>query len=130
MNKFTAAESGFDRNNKKFIRCTVLTTKQIKASLKAVANWSQREQTICRTFKFEGFLNSIAFVNRITPVAQNLNHYPDIDIRFDQVTLTLTTHDAGGITEKDFSVARQCDEVFLSFFAFRSMQIISQTTKV
>jgi hypothetical protein len=57
-------------------------------------------------------------VNRITRIAQNLNHYPDIDIRFDQVTLTLTTHDAGGITEKDFSVARQCDEVFLSFFAF------------
>jgi 4a-hydroxytetrahydrobiopterin dehydratase len=108
----------------------VLTTKQIKASLKAVANWSQREQTICRMFKFEGFLNSIAFVNRITPVAQNLNHYPDIDIRFDQVTLTITTHDAGGITEKDFSVARQCDEVFLSIFAFQPKQIISQTTKV
>ena len=61
---------------------------------------------------------------------QNLNHYPDIDIRFDPVTLTLTTHDAGGITEKDFSVARQCDEVFLSIFAFRPRQIISQTTKV
>jgi 4a-hydroxytetrahydrobiopterin dehydratase len=109
---------------------TVLTTKQIKANLKAVANWSQCEQSICRMFKFEGFLNSIAFVYRITPVAQSLNHYPDIDIRFDQVTLTLTTHDAGGITEKDFSVARQCDEVCLSFFAFRSMQIIGQITKV
>jgi 4a-hydroxytetrahydrobiopterin dehydratase len=109
---------------------TVLTTKQIKASLKTVANWSQSAQTICRTFKFEGFLNSIAFVNRITPLAQNLNHYPNIDIRFDQVTLTLTTHDDGGITEKDFSVARQCDEVFLSFFAFRSMQNIGQITKV
>ena len=71
----------------------VLTTKQIKASLKAVANWSQRAQTICRTFKFEGFLNSIAFGNHITRVVQNLNHYPDIDIRFDQVTLTFTMHD-------------------------------------
>jgi len=170
---------------------TVLTAKQIKASLKAVANWSQRAQTICRTFKFEGFLNrifefnfvvrqnmhliinslheirhfcfdanpctigrrglrrnrnvwraatsdlshyklefTIAFVNRITRLAQNLNHYPDIDIRLDQVTLTFTTHDAGGIAEKDFSVARQCDEVFLRFFAFRSIQITSQTTKV
>ena len=108
----------------------VLTTKQLKASLKTVANWSQRAQTICRTFKFEGFSNSIAFVNRITRLAQNLNHYPDIDIRFDQVTLALTTHEAGGITEKDFSIARQCDEVFLSFFAFRSIQITSQTTKV
>jgi 4a-hydroxytetrahydrobiopterin dehydratase len=75
-------------------------------------------------------LNSIAFVNGIPRVAQNLNHYPDIDIRFYQVTLTFTMHDAGGITEKDFSVARQCDEVFLRFFMFRSIQITSQTTKV
>jgi 4a-hydroxytetrahydrobiopterin dehydratase len=97
---------------------TVLTAKQIKASLKAVADWSQSAHTIYRTFKFEGFLNRIASANRITRMPQNLNHYPDIDIRFDPVTLTLTTHDAGGITEKDFSVARQCDEVFLSFLNF------------
>jgi len=105
---------------------TVLTTKEIKAGLKAVANWSQREQTICRTYKFEGFLNSIAFVNRITSVAQNFNHYPDIDIHFDQVTLTLTTHDEGGITEKDFTVARQCDEVFLSFLHFDRFRLLAK----
>jgi 4a-hydroxytetrahydrobiopterin dehydratase len=102
---------------------TVLTTKQTRASLKAVADWSQRAQTVCCTFNFEGFLNSIAFVNRITRVAQNLNHYPDIDIRFEQVTLTFTTHDAGGITEKDFSAARQCDEVFLKFLYFDQCRI-------
>jgi 4a-hydroxytetrahydrobiopterin dehydratase len=44
-----------------------------------------------------------------------MNHHPDIDIRFDKVTLTLTTHDVGGITEKDFSLAKQCDEVFFKF---------------
>jgi len=81
-----------------------LTTKQIKASLNAVSNWFQRAQTICSTFRFEGFLNSITFVNRIARKAQKINHHPDIDIRFDQVTLTLTTHDEGGITEKDFCV--------------------------
>ena len=68
-----------------------------------------------RTFKFDGFLNSITFVNRIAMNANKMNHHPDIDIRFDQVTLTLTTHDEGGITEKDFSLARQCDEVFFKF---------------
>ena len=62
-----------------------------------------------------GFLNSITFVNRIVRNAQKMNHYPDIDIRFDKVMLTLTTHDEGGITEKDFSLAKQCDEVFLKF---------------
>jgi len=59
-----------------------------------------------------GFLKGIDFVNQVAKKAQKMNHHPDIDIRFDQVTLTLTTHDEGGITEKDFSLARQCDEVF------------------
>jgi 4a-hydroxytetrahydrobiopterin dehydratase len=93
-----------------------LTTKQIGLHLKAVPNWSKRAQTIFRTFKFQGFLNSIDFVNRIARRAQKINHHPDIDIRFDKVTLTLTTHDEGGITEKDFCLARQCDEVLSKFF--------------
>jgi 4a-hydroxytetrahydrobiopterin dehydratase len=94
-----------------------LTTKQIRLHLKAVPNWSKRAQTILRTFKFEGFLKSMDFVNRIARKAQKANHHPDIDIRFDKVTLKLTTHDEGGITAKDFSLARQCDEVFSKLFA-------------
>jgi 4a-hydroxytetrahydrobiopterin dehydratase len=92
-----------------------LTAKQISLHLKAVPNWSKRAQTILRTFKFEGFLKSIAFVNRIARKAQRVNHHPDIDIRFNKVTLKLTTHDKGGITKKDFSLAEQCDEVFSRF---------------
>jgi 4a-hydroxytetrahydrobiopterin dehydratase len=68
-----------------------------------------------RTCKFETFLMSIAFVRRIAKRAEKLQHHPDIDIRYDKVTLTLTTHDAGGITEKDFALAEQCDEVFAKF---------------
>ena len=94
-----------------------LHTKQIKLNLHAVPNWSKRAQTILRTYKFEGFLKGIDFVNRIAAKAQKMNHHPDIDIRFDRVTLTLTTHDEGGITEKDFPLARQCDEVFSKFSA-------------
>ena len=93
-----------------------LTTKEISRHLKAVPDWSKRAQTIRRTFKFEGFLSSVAFVNRIAKKAQNLNHHPDIDIRFNRVTLKLTTHDEGGLTGKDFSLAGQCDEVFSKFF--------------
>ena len=51
---------------------------------------------------------------------QKLNHHPDIDIRYDKVTLTLTTHDEGGLTEKDFSIAQQCDEVFAKFVEART----------
>jgi len=85
--------------------------------LKTVPDWSKRAQTILRTFKFEGFLKSMDFVNRIARKAQKINHHPDIDIRFNKVTLTLSTHDEGGITEKDFSLAGQCDEIFSRFFA-------------
>jgi 4a-hydroxytetrahydrobiopterin dehydratase len=92
-----------------------LTSEQINLHLKTIPDWSKRAQTICRTFKFEGFLMSIAFVRRIAKRAQKINHHPDIDIRFDKVKLTLTTHDEGGITEKDFSLARQCDVVFSKF---------------
>src|ERR1017187_524104 len=89
-----------------------LTTKEINLYLKAIPDWSRRAKTICRTFQFEGFMLSIAFVRRIAKQAQKNNHHPDIDIRFDKVTLKLTTHDEGGITEKDFSLAGQCDEAF------------------
>ena len=92
-----------------------LTAKEISLQLKAVPNWSRRAKTILRTFKFAGFLNSIAFVNRLARKAQKLNHHPAIDIRFDKVTLTLTTHDQGGITEKDFCLARQSDAIFSKF---------------
>ena len=92
-----------------------LTTKQINLNLKAVPHWSERAQTIFRTFKFEGFLEGIDFINQVAKKAQKMNHHPDIDIRFNEVTLTLTTHDEGGITEKDFSLARQCDVVFSKF---------------
>jgi 4a-hydroxytetrahydrobiopterin dehydratase len=94
-----------------------LSAKQVRLNLKAVQNWSKQAQTILRTFKFEGFLKSLRFVNRIAAKAQKMNHHPDIDIRFNKVTLKLTTHDEGGLTKKDFSLARQCDEVFTRFFA-------------
>ena len=89
-----------------------LAAKQITLHLRAIPRWSKRAQTILRTFKFEGFLEGIAFVNRIARKAQDVNHHPDIDIRFDRVTLKLTTHDEGGITAKDFPLAGQCDEAF------------------
>jgi 4a-hydroxytetrahydrobiopterin dehydratase len=62
-------------------------------------------------------MTGIDFVRRIAKQTLKINHQPDIDIRFDKVTLTLTTHDAGGITQKDFSLARKCDEIFARFLA-------------
>ena len=105
-----------------------LTLKEIRLDLKAVPDWSKRAKTIWRTFKFDGFMTSIAFVRRIAKQAQKNNHHPDIDIRFDQVTLTLTTHDEGGITEKDFALARQCDEVYVRLSISWPTQIAGQSS--
>ena len=106
-----------------------LTSKQINVHLRAVPDWSKRAQTILRTFTFAGFSNSIDFVNRIGKRAQKLNHHPEIDIRLDKVTLTLTTHDEGGITDEDFSLARQCDEVCSEVFASCSTQFLPKTKR-
>jgi len=92
-----------------------LNIQQINLHLKTVPDWSRHAQTIGRTFKFEGFMSGIDFVRRIAKQTLKINHQPDIDIRYDKVTLTLTTHDEGGITEKDFSLAKKCDEVFSRF---------------
>jgi 4a-hydroxytetrahydrobiopterin dehydratase len=94
---------------------TALTAKEINLRLKAVPDWSKRAQTISRTFKFKDFLYSLDFVGRVAKKAQKLNHHPDLDIRYDKVKLALTTHEAGGLTSKDFTLAEQCDGIFDKF---------------
>lgn len=93
-----------------------LNVQDIKLRSKAVPKWSKRGQTISRTFKFEGFLDSISFVRRVAAKAEKANHHPDINIRWNKVTLSFTTHDEDGLTEKDFSMARQCDAAFAHRF--------------
>ncbi len=89
---------------------------EVDLYLKAFPSWSKHDQVILRTFEFKGFLKSIDFVNRIAEIAEKANHHPDIDIRYNKVTLSLATHDQGGITDKDFLLARQCDDIFSKFF--------------
>ena len=88
-----------------------------KNDIHGIPNWLKRGKTIQRTFEFDGFTGGMDFVNRVARKAQRINHHPDIDIRFNKVTLTLTTHDEGGITDKDFSLARQCDQIYARFLA-------------
>ena len=92
-----------------------LTVKQIASELKQIPEWSRHGKTITRTYKLESFPLSIAFVERIAKRAEKMQHHPDIDIRYDEVTLALTTHDAGGLTKKDFTLAAQGDEDFVKF---------------
>ena len=87
-----------------------LSAAQIKTALAAVPDWKKTGDTIARTFQFKDFPAAIKFVNRIAKLAEKAWHHPDIDIRWNKVTLTLTTHDAGGLTERDFKLAKQFDK--------------------
>ncbi len=88
-----------------------LTAAQIKTALVSVPDWKKRRATITRTFVFKDFPPAIKFVNAVAKRAEKAAHHPDIDIRWNKVTLVLTTHDAGGLTEKDFTLARQFDRL-------------------
>lgn len=84
-----------------------LSAIQIKAALATLPDWKKRGATLTRTFVFKDFPAAIKFVNVIAKLAEQAGHHPDIDIRWNKVTLTLTTHDAGGLTERDFALAKK-----------------------
>lgn len=86
-----------------------LTEAETEERLNALREWSLVNDAIQRTFQFKGFMEAIAFVNRVAALAEKADHHPDILIRWNKVTLTLSTHDAGGITQKDFDLAKKAD---------------------
>lgn len=88
-----------------------LTPAQIKAARATVPAWEKRGAFLRRTWQFKDFVGAMKFVNAVARVAERVGHHPDIEIRWNRVTLALTTHDAGGLTEKDFALARQLDRL-------------------
>ncbi len=82
---------------------------QLQTELKALTEWQIQDGKLCRTFTFKDFVAAIAFVQNIMPIAEKLKHHPDIDIRYNKVTLRLTTHDAGEITAKDVGLAKNIE---------------------
>jgi len=88
-----------------------LAEANIPPALARVPDWRLQDGKIVRTFQFKDFPAAIKFVDAVAALAEQAWHHPDIDIRWNQVTLTLTTHDAGGLTEKDFTLARQFDRL-------------------
>jgi 4a-hydroxytetrahydrobiopterin dehydratase len=71
--------------------------------------WERTGSVIRRAYRFRDFREALAFVNRVGDLAEAAGHHPDIDIRYNTVTLALTTHDAGGLSAKDFDLARAID---------------------
>jgi 4a-hydroxytetrahydrobiopterin dehydratase len=79
----------------------------IKRELAETPGWEIVGDAIVRNLTFEDFAEAMAYVNRVAEVAEEANHHPDIAISWNKVTLTQTTHAAGGLTEHDFALARR-----------------------
>jgi 4a-hydroxytetrahydrobiopterin dehydratase len=90
---------------------SALSEHEIRSRLATVPDWQIESGELVRTFLFKDFRASQAFVNKVADLAENAGHHPDIDIRYNKVRLALVTHDAGGITQKDFDLAAAADKL-------------------
>jgi 4a-hydroxytetrahydrobiopterin dehydratase len=88
-----------------------LTEAELKVFLDEMQGWTSLSNAIHRDFTFPGFRGAIAFVNRVADRAEAAGHHPDIEIHYNRVYLSLSTHDAGGVTEKDVALAAEIDLV-------------------
>lgn len=89
---------------------TALNAAEIEEALKAHPEWHLEAGKLVRKWTFKDFVEAMAFVNRVAAVAEAVGHHPDIDIRYNQVTLGLISHDAGGITRRDAMMAGRIDK--------------------
>ena len=86
----------------------------IRAALADLPGWELGTNEIAKEFRFDGFLDAIKFVNAVAERAEAANHHPDIDIRYNRVHLTLSTHSEGGVTTKDLALAREVNALATS----------------
>jgi len=88
-----------------------LSNEELNQKLKELNGWEIENDSIKKTFEFDNFLESIEFVNKIAPIAEEMNHHPDIEINYSKVIIVLTTHDEKGVTEKDIILAKKIDNI-------------------
>ena len=87
----------------------LLSPDAVQEKLKKLQGWKLVDKEIVREFKFANFVDALRFVNAVADKAEAAGHHPDIDIRYNKVKLALVSHDAGGLTERDFELAQVAD---------------------
>lgn len=90
-----------------------LSPEEVQSHLENMTGWTLEGDTIKKTFVQPSFPGVIAFVTHIGFLAEAANHHPDLDIRYNKLHVTLSTHDAGGLTQKDIDLATQIDELMV-----------------
>lgn len=86
-----------------------LNDASIKGWIGGRTGWKREKKRLVKQFELPSFRDSIVFVNRVATLADQADHHPDIDVRYDKVVIGLSTHSAGGITEKDLDLAEKID---------------------
>jgi 4a-hydroxytetrahydrobiopterin dehydratase len=92
----------------------LLDAAAVRAGLDGLPGWTGDTDAIARTVELSSFPAAIATVDRVAAVAEELDHHPDIDIRWRTLTFRCTTHSAGGVTERDLALARRIDDIVRS----------------
>jgi 4a-hydroxytetrahydrobiopterin dehydratase len=87
-----------------------LPKEKIQANLQSLNGWKLDGDAIHKDFEFKNFKVAMDFMNRLANVAEELNHHPDWSNSYNKVSIKLTSHDAGGLTENDFTFAKASDE--------------------
>jgi 4a-hydroxytetrahydrobiopterin dehydratase len=91
----------------------LLPEAEIEKALRSVPEWRREGTLLARTFTLGNFVEAVEFVNEVTELAEEANHHPDVDIRWNKVTLRLSTHSKGGLTRADFDLAARVDGLSL-----------------
>ena len=86
---------------------------ELKKHLETITDWSFENNTIKKEFKFDTYMNSIAFINQLAERSEKNNHHPDMYVGWCKVNIAFTSHDLGGVTEACITMAKAADEIFL-----------------
>ncbi len=90
----------------------ILSDIEIQRQLGTLPGWARKGDTITKTYQFEAFPSGIDFLRKVADVAEEQQHHPDVDVRYTKLIFQLSTHDAGGITDKDFTLATAIEGLF------------------
>lgn len=92
-----------------------LSDSEIRSRLASLPEWELRDQALRRELRFRDFVEAFGFMTSIALIAERMNHHPEWDNVYNKVTIRLTTHDAGGVSEKDFTLASEISGAYQRF---------------
>ncbi len=92
-----------------------LEKSEIERRLSALPGWEYKDNSISKLYRFKTFMDGIRFLNQVAEMAEAADHHPDVKINYTRITFSCSTHDQGGVTEKDFKLASQIEEAYKAY---------------